>query len=258
VWQCVAVYGSLLQCVAVCCSVCIYSVPTASVRTCVCESMSMYVFAVYLESVGRYTTRLYTWCVTGRCSVLQCVAACCSVLQGVAVCGSVWHFVAVCCSVLQCVPVCVSTVFQQHRDARVCESMSMYVFTVYLESVGRYTTRLYTSCVAGCCSVLQCVTVRCMGWHGVAVYGCVLQCVTVWCSVLQCILRAYIDTPCNSTRSALLCCSVLQCVAVCCSVLQCVAADNAYLQYTSSVGRYTIRRYTRHTGSKVSKVVLVA
>ena len=36
----------------------------------------------------------------------------------------------------------------------------------------------------------------------------VLQCVAVCCSVLQCVA---------------VCCSVLQCVAVCCSVLQCVA-----------------------------------
>jgi len=35
----------------------------------------------------------------------------------------------------------------------------------------------------------------------------VLQCVAVCCSVLQCVA---------------VCCSVLQCVAVCCSVLQCV------------------------------------
>jgi len=36
----------------------------------------------------------------------------------------------------------------------------------------------------------------------------VLQCVAVCCSVLQCVV---------------VCCSVLQCVAVCCIVLQCVA-----------------------------------
>jgi len=36
------------------------------------------------------------------CSVLQCVAVCCSVLQCVAACCSVLQCVAACCSVLQC------------------------------------------------------------------------------------------------------------------------------------------------------------
>jgi len=115
------------------------------------------------------------------CSVLQRVAACCRVLQGVAVCGRVWQCVTVCYSVLQCV----STVYQQCRDARVCESMSMYVFAVYLESVSRYTTRLYTSCVAGCCSVLQYVTVRYSVLQCVAVCGSVWLCVAVCYSELQ-------------------------------------------------------------------------
>jgi len=46
-----------------------------------------------------------------------------------------------------------------------------------------------------CCSVLQCVALRCFA----------LLCVAVCCSVLQCVA---------------VCCSVLQCVAVCCSVSQ--------------------------------------
>jgi len=65
--QCVAVCCSVLQCVAVCCSV------LQQVAVC--------------------------------CSVLQCVAVCCSKLQCVAVCCSELQWVAVCCSVLQCVAV---------------------------------------------------------------------------------------------------------------------------------------------------------
>jgi len=56
---------SLVQCVAVCCSV--------------------------------------LQCVAVCCSVLKCIAVCCSALQCVAVCCSVLQCVAVCCSVLQCV-----------------------------------------------------------------------------------------------------------------------------------------------------------
>jgi len=100
-------------------------------------------------------------------------------------------------------------------------------------------------CGAVCCSVLQCVAVCCS----------VLQCVAVCCSVLQCVavtvctycashnvrymrtlcdskevgkhtyfarnarFTHYMQTMCDSKE--LVCCSVLQCVAVCCSVLQC-------------------------------------
>jgi len=62
---CVAVWCSVMQCDAVCCSV---------------------------------------WqCVAVCCSVLQCVTVCCSVSQCVAVCRSMLQSVAVCCSVLQSV-----------------------------------------------------------------------------------------------------------------------------------------------------------
>ena len=63
-------------------------------------------------------------------------------------------------------------------------------------------------CVAPCCSVLQCVAVRCIVWSG---QQCKHECtwlVKIEGSVLQCVA---------------VCCSVLQCVAVCCSVMQCVA-----------------------------------
>ena len=55
-----------------------------------------------------------------------------------------------------------------------------------------------------CCSVLQCVAVRCsvLSWiYAEARHIALFQCVAVCCSVLQCVA---------------VCCSVLQCVAVCC------------------------------------------
>jgi len=92
-WHC-----SVLQCVAVCCSV-LQRVTDGGVRLChMCARTLLH------------------------CSVLQCVAVCCSVLQFVAVCCSVLQRVTdggvrVChmcartllhCSVLQCVAVCYS------------------------------------------------------------------------------------------------------------------------------------------------------
>ena len=46
----------------------------------------------------------------------------------------------------------------------------------------------------------------------------VLQCVAVCCSVVQCVAVC-----CRVLQSVAVCCSVLQCVAACCSVLQCVS-----------------------------------
>jgi len=70
---------------------------------------------------------------------------------------------------------------------------------------------------AVCCSVLQCLTVRC-------VCCSVLQCVEVCCSVLLVgfetgLLKLQL---CYLVRCVAVCYSVLQCVTVCCSVLQCV------------------------------------
>ena len=49
----------------------------------------------------------------------------------------------------------------------------------------------------------------------------VLQCVAVCCSVLQCVAETYEHA--GEMRDTVVCCNVSQCVAVCCSVLQCVA-----------------------------------
>jgi len=111
----------VLQCVAVCCSVCISSVLSWS-----------------------YSQYTYT---SVCCSVLQCVAVCCSVLQCVYiecvililfpihVYFSVLQYVAVCCSV--CILSMLSWSYFQYIYTSVC---------------CRVLQR-----VAACCSVLQCV-----------------------------------------------------------------------------------------------------
>jgi len=71
---------SVLQCVAVCCSV------LRCVNTEACRGRAL----------------------SSSCSVLQCVAVCCNVPQCVAVCCSVLQCVAGRCRVLQCVAVCQS------------------------------------------------------------------------------------------------------------------------------------------------------
>jgi len=78
VLQCVAVFCSVLQRVAVC-------------RVAVCCRAAVFALA----------SSEFTVC----CSVLQCVAVCCRVLQCVAVCHSVLPCVIECCSVLLCVAV---------------------------------------------------------------------------------------------------------------------------------------------------------
>jgi len=61
----------------------------------------------------------------------------------------------------------------------------------------------------------------------------VLQSVAVYCSVysswLQCVAVADSDGRVVATFD-ILCCTVLQCVAVCCSLLQCVAIFCSVLQ----------------------------
>jgi len=92
-------------------------------------------------------------------------------------------------------------------------------------------------CVAVCCSVLQCVaaplvkaltTVHVFARLPVVCCG-VLQRVAVCCSVLQCVAVCY---------------SVLQCVAVCCSVLQCVAACCSVLR-SRIKARATVHMFAR-------------
>jgi len=189
-------------------------------------------------------------CLVVRCSVLQCVAVCYSVLQCVAVCCSVLQCVAVCCSVLQCAEVCAAEcciILQCVAQSNTATSVSV----------------LQIMCVAVCCSVrsvLQCLAVSC---------SLLQQRVRVW-KYRQIIwalhasrdhtdlnsenapshdhatsardleialrhtrpvpLRSLISLTGNNHIVRLLCCSVLQCVAVCCSALQCVAVRCSVLQ----------------------------
>jgi len=81
---------SVLQCVAVCCSVLLY---------------------LLRSLVG--TRSIVFQCVAVCCSVLQCIAMCCSTCSGVKstkdrMCCSMLQYIVVCCSVLQCVAVCCS------------------------------------------------------------------------------------------------------------------------------------------------------
>ena len=95
---CREVYGSVLQCAAVCCSVLQCWAVYYSVLLCVAVCCSV------LQSVAVFYSVLQRAAVC--CSVPHCVAVCCIVLQClqcVAVCRSVLE---VCCSVLECAAVC--------------------------------------------------------------------------------------------------------------------------------------------------------
>ena len=85
------------------------------------------------------------------------------------------------------------------------------------------------ACVAVCCSVLQCVAVCCSMLQCVAaccgVYGSVSHLdshiLILCCNMGECVAR---NQSCSVSRlTVIVCCSVLQCVAVCRSMLQCVA-----------------------------------
>ena len=77
--QCVAVCCSVLQCVAACCSV------LQCVLQCVVVCCGLW--------KGCHAPFKQVKCVAVCCSVLQCVAICCSMLQYVAVCCSMLWFV---------------------------------------------------------------------------------------------------------------------------------------------------------------------
>ena len=104
------------------------------------------------------------------------------------------------------------------------------------------------------CQVLQCGAVCGIVWQCVAVCGGVLQCVTavaskqlvkvfrqvLCCSVLQCVAVCSRSSPPSIVLQCVaVCCSVLQRVAVfsvCCSVWQCVAVRDNVLQCQNRCG----------------------
>jgi len=163
-------------------------------------------------------------CVAVCCSVLQCVAVCCSVLQCVDMSQHIYklptrrHCVAVCCSALQCVAVCCS-VLQ-------CVDMSLAHIHVTDSSALNSTSRLYLL-QCGAMFLLQCVAVRCSVLHRFSTCSSapymtpqltLLHCVAVL-SLLQ---KRPIKETIFCQRDLRL--TLSQCVAVLCrSVLQCVA-----------------------------------
>jgi len=125
---------------------------------------------------------------------------------------------------------------------------------------------------AGCCRVLQGVEVCCSVLQCVAEYRVVSQClaectentgngtdvsiaVVVCCSVVQCVavccsMWQCVAVCCSVLQCVAVCCSVLRCGAVCCSVLQCVAI---YLNYPEHAHAHT-HKHT-HTHVRISGVL---
>ena len=151
--QRVAVYHSVLQCVAAC-------------------------QTKYRKKLAHMYTCSVLQCVVVCCSVLQCVAACqtkhrkkpvhtCrrSVLQCVALCCSVLLCVAVCCSVLQCAALC-QTKYRK-EPARmgwlrlVGSSKLQLSFAKEPYKRDYILQKRLIILYAVCCSVLQCVAVSC-------------------------------------------------------------------------------------------------
>jgi len=136
-----------------------------------------------------------TWPLVHR---MRPVAACCSV-QCVLQCLFCVAVSVVCCSVLQ-------------KFDHLARSTSVFCMM---------------QCVAVCCSALQCVAVCCSVYFD---YG-VLQCVVLWCVavliwfIVCCSVLQSHYTIMRALNWCVLCCSVLHylCGLLCCSVLQCVA-----------------------------------
>jgi len=108
-FQSVAVFGSILQTVAVLLQS-FGSLVAVLLRVCcgfvaVCCSVAYVHDFVYIRQfVIQLRAGAVLQCVAVCCSLLQCVAVCCSASQSVAVCCSVLQSVAVCCSMLHMCP----------------------------------------------------------------------------------------------------------------------------------------------------------
>jgi len=134
----------VLQCVAMCCSVCVAS--CCIVLQCVALCCSVFCVLQRVAGCDMPHPRtgdvfpLILWALP-----LQRVAVCCSVLQRVAACCSVLQRVAACCSVLQSVAACCSVL----HDCFICSRHHSIHWASPLQCVA--------ACSA-CCSMLQCVT----------------------------------------------------------------------------------------------------
>jgi len=179
--QHVAVWCSVLQCGAACCSVMQRVAVWCSVLPKVCAIAILYhewsgklIFAKFYlvaDKIARYDIHHHYSTdypqilphVSVWCSVLQCVAVCCSVSQCIAVSllrntlnpitvhlathkfYSESQRVTMCCSVLQHVSVCCSQLATKYTIYNYCSSDYPQILP----------------CISVCCNVLQCVAVCC-------------------------------------------------------------------------------------------------
>jgi len=274
------IYISVLQCVAMCCSV----LPT---HTCVPHLRNK-----VLHLITNYSFNIHQ-CVAVCSSVLQCFPVCCSVLQCVAlayVCSTSSKqspsppqklhlpYTSVCCSVLQCVAVCCTNyTFHIHQCIAVCCSVLQCVAVCcsVLQCVAQTTPSIYISalqCVAVCCSMMQCVPIQTHSNLRKKVLRLIRnynfhihQCVAICCNVLQCVTEHYPHTYLYSNlRNKVLRLirrynfHLYQFVAVCCSVLQCVAVRHPHTYLYSNLQNKVlrlIRRYNFHTCQCVASVL---
>ena len=150
--HCVTVFVTVLQCVAVCCSVLWQRNIVHYVAISTIWSLSCRHFLVVNCVLQR---------VTACCIVLHCVAVCCSVLQRVAACCSVLYHVALCCSVYRVYLVVDCAMGRSSSDLLLSER----AYNITQEEA------------AVCCSVLLRDTAYCS----------VLQCVAICCIILYCV-----------------------------------------------------------------------
>ena len=158
--SCDVVYGSVLQCVAICCSV---HPPGVPVHRDVMSQLNEWcgdIWELYtrywVPGVSRYILRTRCMlCVAECCSGLQRVAVWCYVLQWAAVCCSALQRIAVCLSVLQCVAVWKSCC-RGLQSASVCCSVLQYESHVPKDDSSPNSDLQH---VAVCCSMSQCVAV---------------------------------------------------------------------------------------------------
>ena len=242
--KCVAVYGSGLQCLVVCCSVLQRGENSVSQSVQVCCSIWQRVVAYgsVLQCVAV--------CCEGQCSASRHIQACCSIWQCVEVFyarrGSwinCYGHVAVCCNVLQmnnyvyrnvsvpitdtprsalCVSVCCSVL--QSVLVAITDLPRSPLFSRTDNCFQTLGSRSFTICEL-LREQLQCVAVCCRGWVlRESACSSVLQFDAVRCSVLQCVAACcrVLQTVCTPRVSMFKyvaeCCNVLHCVAACCSV----------------------------------------
>ena len=219
---------SVLQCIALCCSVCCSllqcdEVPPFHSRAADTPTQQMHFWCSASQCVEVCCSAVQ--CDTVRCSALQCVAVRCSALQCVAVHCRALQFVAACCSAHHFAHephACRRRVDpSRNSDHGFCfETRCLDLWLCKCVCAAeRYITM---QCVTVRCSVLQCVAVQCGVLLCDAMCYRVLRCVAVNCRrVLFCLKRTVGSCGCADAF-------VLQCVAVCCSMLQCAAVRCSY------------------------------